>query len=269
MEKLLEEQLQNNPDKVKGVLNILLESPYFYRTDNDELFMYLRRYRGEFAVFFREYYGWELIIDEKCARVYKERWYNDAIPPSHRMQFNLTQRDECIAFMLLIEFFEHQLEENSMTVEDRNNLRFIFTDLLEYEARRFAELFSDSEKYTAEYIRANILRTLLPKLIKYRFILEVPKPQGMDLSRDQYIYEALPALYHYNSGRLGQGIFTDDQVENDNESGEKTDKDINDIDETDTHDSAMETEGLDSEESDDGTDSDSGITRLISELDEA
>lgn len=220
--------------------------------------MYLRRYRSEFAAFFREYYGWELILDEKCARVYKEKWYNDAIPPSHRMQFNLTQRDECIAFMLLIEFFEHQLEENSMTVEDRNNLRFIFSDLLEYETRRFAELFSGSDKYSAEYIRANILRTLLPKLIKYRFILEVPKPQGMDLSRDQYIYEALPALYHYNSGRLGQGIFTDDQAE------VNIGKDIND-----NHDSTADEDDFEPEDSDDGTGSGSGVTRLISELDEA
>ncbi len=269
MEKLLEEQLQNNADKVKGVLNILLESPYFYRTDNEDLFMYLRRYRSEFAVFFREYYGWELIIDEKCARVYKEKWYNDAIPPSHRMQFNLTQRDECIAFMLLIEFFEHQLEENSMTVEDRTNLRFIFTDLLEYEARRFAELFSGSDKYTAEYIRGNILRSLLPKLIKYRFILEVPKPQGMDLNRDQYIYEALPALYHYNSGRLGQGIFTDEQAGKNNETSVESDNDINDNEETDTHDSIAGDDDFESEDSNDGTDSDSGVTRLISELDEA
>lgn len=253
MERPLEEQQQNNPDKVKSVLNILIESPYFYRTDADELFMFLRRHRSDFAAFFKTYYGWELIVDDKCARVYKDKWYNEAIAPSQRLQFSLSGRDECIAFMLLIEFFEHQLEENSMTVEDKANLRFVFSDMLEYICRRFAELFEENGKYTAEYVRANILRSLLPKLVKFRFLLEVPKPAGMDLNRDQYIYEALPALYHYNSGRLGKGIFAgDDTVAVNAEPDDMEEDSVNDEDFTET-------------EKHDGV---SAVSLIIDELDE-
>ncbi len=213
MEKMLNEQLQKNRDKVVAILNILIESPYFYRNDSDELFLFLRRHRREFNEFFREYYNWELVVDEKCARVYKEKWYNDAITPGSRLQFTLSCRDESIAFMLLIEFFEHQLEENAMTVEDKNNLCFTFGDWLEFLQRRFQELFPAArEKYTAEYLRSSVLRALVPKLLRYRFLRELPKPPGMELTLDQYIYEALPALYHYNSGRLNRSITENDLV---------------------------------------------------------
>lgn len=207
MGSALEEQLGKSPEKVRAVLNILLESPYFYRGDAEELFMYLRRHRKDFGDFFREYYGWELIADDKCARLYKGKWYNPAVLPVNRRQFQLSNRDECIGFMLLIEFFEHQLEENAMTAEDRGNLCFTFGDLLEYEARRFSELFAGGgREYSGEYVRANVLRGLLPKLIQARFIRELPKPRDLEPGRDQYIYEALPALYHYNSGRLSGSV---------------------------------------------------------------
>ena len=213
MEKMLDEQLLKNHDKVTAILNIMVESPYFYRDDAEELFLFLRRHRREFNEFFREYFRWELIMDEKCARVYKDKWYNEAITPGARLQFTLGGRDESIAFMLLIEFFEHQLEENGMTVEDKNNLFFTFGDWLEFLHRRFTELFpSAREKYTAEFLRGNVLRSLVPKLVRYRFLRELPKPPGMELSLDQHIYEALPALYHYNSGRLNRSITENDLV---------------------------------------------------------
>ena len=203
----LQELLEKRPEQVQALLNILLESAYFYRSDNEDLFLFLRRCQQEFRDFFREYFGWELIIDVKCARVYKEKWYNDAITPANRQQFRLGTRDDCIAFMLLIEFFEKLLEENSMTVEDNTNPRFTFGELLEFECRRFCELFNDDQDtYNAEHIRRTILAPLMPKLLKHRFIREIQKPKGMELTREQLIFEALPALYHYNSGRLTSEI---------------------------------------------------------------
>lgn len=195
------------PEQVKVVLNILLESPYFYRIDEDTMYLFLLRYQQEFRGFFRNYFGWELILDRKCARVYKDTWFNEAVTPANRLQFRLGKRDECIAFMLLIEYYEKLLEENAMTVEDAGNPHFKFGDLLEHQQRRFMELFEkEQDKYTAEYIRKNILYPLMPRLIKYRFLKELPRPHGLEVTRDQFIYEALPALYHYNTGRLGSPI---------------------------------------------------------------
>ncbi len=215
MTNKLQELLEKRPEQVQALLNILLESAYFYRSDNEDLFLFLRRCQEEFREFFREFFGWELIIDVKCARVYKEKWYNDAITPANRQQFRLGTRDDCIAFMLLIEFFEKLLEENSMTVEDNSNPRFTFGELLEFECRRFQELFKDQqETYTAEHIRRTILAPLMPKLLKHRFLCEIQRPKGMELTREQLIFEALPALYHYNSGRLTNEI---DEIDPDTE----------------------------------------------------
>jgi len=201
---------EKQPEQVKAVLNILLESPYFYYDDNDNLFLFLRRYQQEFRNFFRQYFGWELIMDGKCARVYKETWYNEAVTPANRLQFRLSRRDECIAFMLLIEFYEKLLEENSMTVEDRPNPYFKFGDLLEHQQRRFMELFEkERDKYTAEHVRKSILHPLMSKLMRFRFLRELPRPQGVEIEWDQSIYEALPALYHYNSGMLGNAVTKD------------------------------------------------------------
>ena len=96
-----------------------------------------------------------------------------------------------------------------MTVEDRDNLRFRIGDLLIYTHRRFHELFPEEagEKYTEEYVRGNLLRHIMPVLERYRFVKRITPPSDMRLDRDtDTIYEALPALYHYNAGRLSRSI---------------------------------------------------------------
>lgn len=207
MDNALADLLKKNPNRVRSALNFLVESPYFYRDDNEELFFFLRRHRQEFSTFFKEFYEWTLIIDVKCARLYKEKWYNESITPMNRARFNFTKRDECIAFMLLLEFFEHQLQENSMAVDDRENLRFRFGDLLQYCFKHFVRLFEEQgEEYTEDSVRARILRPMIPKLIQYRFLKEHPRPPDIELGQDDIIFEALPALYHYNSGLLNTSI---------------------------------------------------------------
>ncbi len=195
--------LSRNGDRVQAVLNILLESPYFYREDNETAFNFLKRHRTEFVSFFQSFFGWILVIDNKCARIYKEKWYNASITESNRDCFNFTKRDECIAFMMVLEFFEHQLDENDMSIEEKDNLRFRFGDLLEFCTRRFADLFSDnSERYSPEFIRGQVLRRIFPVLERYRFLRKLPPPQGDTVTEEQIIFEALPAMYHYNSGYL-------------------------------------------------------------------
>ncbi len=199
-------------DRVRAVLNILIESPYFYQTDDrdGELFPFLLRHRREFADFFKDYYGWDLVFDQlpkaKCARVFKQKWYNNAISEGKRQWFKFTKRDECLGFILLLEFFEQQLSEQNMSVEDRDNLRFYFSDLLNYTQNRLVELYPDlSGTYTPETVR-KLLRDVLPVLEQYRFLEKIKAEVGENISDNQVIYEALPAIYHYNSTRLSYPI---------------------------------------------------------------
>ncbi len=207
MEIELVKLLKRSNDKVQAVLNILLESAYFYAVDDHDLFLFLRRHRREFLEFFKIFYGWSLIIDSKCARVYKAEWHNRAITPANRSLFQFTKRDECLAFMMLLEFFEKQLEENGMTVEDKENLRFHFGDLLDYSHNRFHELFPEQEqRYSQEYLRSKIWKPVMPELEKHRFLTKIKPPEDLLTSEQNLIYEAMPALYHYNSAALARMI---------------------------------------------------------------
>lgn len=212
MSDSLDDLMSRNGDKVREVTNYLVESPYFYKEDNEYLFFFLRRHQKPFAKFFKSYFGWSLYIDAKCARVYKDRWHNEAIWPSHRELFTFTRRDECIGFMLLLEFFEHQIDIQGVTVDDKDNLRFRYGDLLEYTHARFQELFDGTDSassYTEEAIRARVLHAIVPKLEKYRFLRRIPPPSNEEVSLQDTLYEALPALYHYNANRLHRGIYDD------------------------------------------------------------
>jgi hypothetical protein len=57
MSNLLAPLLERYPDRVRAVLNILVEAPYFYRQDQEDVFFFLRRHRTEFEAFYRDYYG--------------------------------------------------------------------------------------------------------------------------------------------------------------------------------------------------------------------
>jgi hypothetical protein len=197
--------LEDHRDRVVTALNVLVEAPYFYREDDEETFFFLRRHRRQFAAFLEQSFGWRLVLDDRCARVLKEKWHNPAISESQRDIFRFSRRDECLAFMMMLEFFEHQLDENSMTVEDREPLKFRLGDLLSFLVRRFAELFPEKAEtsYTEESVRKTILREVLPVLTRYRFLRLLPPPKELGrLDDTEHIYEALPAMYHYNTNAL-------------------------------------------------------------------
>ena len=207
MEIALTGLLKRHGDKVQKVLNILVESPYFYAQDDHDSFLFLRRHRVEFVDFFKQFYGWSLLIDSKCARGYKAEWHNTAITPANRALFSLSRRDECLAFMILLEFFEQQLEENGMTVEDKHNLRFHFGDLLDYSQKRFVEVFPDKQQdYSQDRIRDKIWKSLMPELEKHRFLTKIDPPDDLQASAAELIYEAMPALYHYNGAALSRTL---------------------------------------------------------------
>lgn len=191
---------------VRAILNILLEAPYFYKEDDERLFLALSQYRRAFDAFFRRFYGWELVVDARCARLYKPRWYNERITPANRDMFDFTRRDDCIAFLLLLEFFERELQEQDASPDDPEPLRFRYGSLLEYECRRFRELLPDkAEKYPDEAVR-RILRGILPTLRRYRFLRPVQPPADEAVRDEDTLYECLPALWHYQPERLAQTL---------------------------------------------------------------
>ncbi|MCP3889536.1 MAG: DUF2398 family protein [Desulfobulbaceae bacterium] len=207
MEIALNNLLKRHGDRVQKVLNILIESPYFYSEDDHDSFLFLRRHRVEFVDFFKQFYGWSLLIDSKCARLYKAEWHNTAITPANRSLFNFSKRDECLAFMILLEFFEQQLEENGMTVEDKQNLRFHFGDLLDYSQKRFVEVFPErNAEYSQDKVRDKIWKPVMPELEKHRLLTKIKPPEDLPAAAADLIYEAMPALYHYNGAALSRTI---------------------------------------------------------------
>lgn len=191
---------------IRAILNLLLEAPYFYKSDDERLFLVLMRYKKAFSAFFEKFYGWELVMDEKCARLYKPKWYNERITPPNRDMFTFTKRDECIAFLMLLEFFERECREQGVTADDRDNLRFRFGDLLEYASRRFRALLPEKrEDYTDDRVR-QIIRDIMPTLLRYRFLQKVRPSADDSVSERETIFECLPAMWHYQAAQLAEPI---------------------------------------------------------------
>ena len=205
---------EQTAQNVRSVMNILLESPYFYKTDDERLFLVLMRYKRAFEAFFDKFFGWSLVMDAKCARLYKPKWFNEKITLPNRDMFTFTKRDDCIAFLLVLEFFERECREQGVTADDRENLRFRFGDLLEYEAVRFRALMSGravsphtAENYTDERVR-QILKAIMPQLEKYRFLRKVKPSADDSVSEAETIFECLPAMWHYQAAQLAQSMGT-------------------------------------------------------------
>lgn len=191
---------------VQSVLNILLESPYFYKSDDERLFLVLMRYRRAFEAFFDKFFCWSLVMDAKCARLYKPKWFNEKITAPNRDMFTFTKRDECMGFLLLLEFFERECREQGVVADDHENLRFRFGDWLEYSAMRFRALMIGKEEfYTDERVR-QVLRDIMPELVRYRFLHKVKPSADDSVSESETIFECLPALWHYQAAQLVEPV---------------------------------------------------------------
>lgn len=187
--------------KVRQILNVLVEAPFFYRDDDPDLFAYLRRHQKAFRTFYADMYGWELVVDARGARLYKERWHNPALKPSQHDVFDLTRRDDCLAFLLVLEFHEHLLDERNATIDDVEPLRFEFGELLEFATNRMTEELGDAAPDQDEVRR--VLRALVPLLLRFRFLRELAPERDDVVDRENLIYECLPALYLYDVRALG------------------------------------------------------------------
>ncbi len=196
-----------NGPRVTAVLNVLGEAPFFYRDDDADLFGFLRRNRAEFARFYDELYGWELLVDGRTARVYKERWHNRALRPSQHDVFDLTRRSDCLGFLLLLEFHGRLLESHNLAGDDAESPRFEFGELFGFARTRLVEELGGDAPADDEVRRT--LRGLWPTLERYRFVRALARDQGAgddaaaDDDEDRVLYEALPGLHHYDLRRLG------------------------------------------------------------------
>ncbi len=190
-----------NPYHVRAVLNILTESPFFYRKDDIDLFDYVRSHQDDFHQFFTHFFGWELYVDRRVARLIKPQEFNNALRASQRDLFDLTRRDECTAFLLLVEFYEKMLRDLNASYDDEGSIRFLLADFVQYGIDRFTEELGDNVH--ADKIILEACRRIFPKLVRYRFIVQVEKadvsadeilPGGM---KEHVMYEFLPGIHCY------------------------------------------------------------------------
>jgi len=184
--------------QIPRLLNVLVEAPFFYREDDPDLYHFLRRHRAAFTRFYAELYGWELVVEERMARLYKTRWYNRALKPSQHDVFDLTRRDDCLSFLLVLEFHEHLLDERNASIDDPEPLLFRFGELFEFSRRRLSEELGGAAPED-EGVR-KLLRRLMPMLLRYRFLRELPPEPGErgTVERDEWLYQCMPALHGYD-----------------------------------------------------------------------
>ena len=197
-------------ERVRAVLNVLTESTFFYRDDDADLFFFLRRHQAAFRELFQDYFGWRLHVDRQCARLIKERHYNEAVRPSQRALFDLRRRDECLLFALLLEFHEEEGQRQGVTPDDDRRLRFLLADFVSFAIRRCREELGDATPPEARLFEA--ARPLFEQLDRHRFVRLVDKKQaeaGDELPAgmaEHLLYEFLPGIRCYDPSLAARGL---------------------------------------------------------------
>jgi len=197
-------------ERVCAVLNVLTESTFFYREDDADLFFFLRRNQAAFRELLERYFGWRLYVDRQCARLIKERHYNEAVRPSQRALFDLRRRDECLLFALLLEFHEEEGQRQGVTPDDDRRLRFLLADFVSFAIRRCREELGDASPPEARLFEA--VRPLFEQLDRHRFVRLVDKKQaeaGDDLPAgmaEHLLYEFLPGIRCYDPSLAARSV---------------------------------------------------------------
>lgn len=193
-----------NQDLVRRVMNVLTEAPFFYLEDDRALFQYARRHRAAFRDFVKYYFGWDLVIDARCARLIKrgER-ENPELKSAHVDTFHLPRRNLSLVFLILLELFEIEQRRVNWQYERDAYLRFFHNDFFEYAKTRFRALLGERAPDDSA-LRRDVQETWAI-LIKYRFIRPIPPTPAELLVMDRKqgeLYEFLPAVTCYDSNVL-------------------------------------------------------------------
>lgn len=184
----------------RRLLNVLTEAPFFYVDDDPDLFQTLRRRKAAFAEFFKKYFGWELLVDEQCARLLKRgNPENKALLSSQVDAFTLTRRNQCIVFALLLEYFEVEARRTNWDRERDGHLKFFHHEFVGYARNRFSELLGERAPEDAGLQRD--IRDTWDILKRYRFIRYIEPTPAEILAgvKGSELYEFLPAVYLYDS----------------------------------------------------------------------
>jgi hypothetical protein len=155
-------------DNARRVINVLLESPFFYRDDDVDLFGLLRRRQSLFREFFEVFFEWDLYVDHQVARLIKPRTINPRLRPSQRHVFHVSGRHEYVLFVLLLEFYQLQADEQNIDLEREPEVRFVLADFVAFAFKRYREELRDQMPEEATILLE--MRSLFRKLQHHRFI---------------------------------------------------------------------------------------------------
>jgi len=197
-------------ERVRAVLNVLTESTFFYKEDDPDLFFFLRRNQAAFRELFESYFGWRLHVDRQCARLLKERQYNEALRSSQRALFDLRRRDECLLFALLLEFHEEEGQRQGVTPDEDRHLRFLLANFVTFALRRFREELGEAAPPEGRIFEAT--RPLFEQLERHRFLRLVDKKQaeaGDELPAgmaEHLLYEFLSGIRCYDPSLVARGV---------------------------------------------------------------
>lgn len=192
------------PRERQRILAALTEAPFFYRADDRAAFNLLRRHQDAFAGFFLHFFGLELQVRPQLARLYRPRLANPALTPSQTGVLEFTGIHDCLGFLLVLEFYQVRLEADNTREDDDEQPAFAFGELSAFAARRLGELGQAEPQEAAR----RALRQVMPRLVRWRFLAEMPAPPGADAAgaEDAQWYRCLPALAAYDAREAGASL---------------------------------------------------------------
>jgi hypothetical protein len=199
-------------ENAQRVINVLLESPFFYREDDVDLFGLLRRRQSQLREFFQVFLGWELYVDHQVARLIKPKTFNPQLKPSQRHVFHVSGRHEYVLFILLLEFHQLQADEQNIDLDRVPEVRFVLADFVDFVFKRYRAELGD-EMPTEQRILEE-MRSLFWKLEQHRFIavretsgLVAEDGLSLGFTKDGaslVLYAMLPGLRCYRAEELSR-----------------------------------------------------------------
>ncbi len=196
--------------KARRILNILMESLFFYREDDVDLFGLLRRRQSLFRDFFYEFFGWQLYVDDRLARLVKNDVCNPALRPSQRHIFHISGRLQFVVFSLLLEFHQQQADAQNIDLDREPEVRFVLADFVQFVFERYRRELGDQAPAEQEVL--NAMRQVFRELQRFRLIAERERQGVVETvgpaaaftheGMDHVLYALLPGLRCYRPEAL-------------------------------------------------------------------
>ncbi|MCC6545643.1 DUF2398 family protein [Candidatus Sumerlaeota bacterium] len=164
-------------NQAQRVLAVLLEAPFFYKSDDPDLFGVLLRNRSAFADFFHVCFDWDLHVEPRMARVVRRSGVNSALSSRERHLFSLSGRDEQVLFILLLEFQEMEADRQNVDWSQHDMLRFVLQDFVNHVFTRYHEAMKMDGRLESRILTA--AKDLFRKLDEYRMLRRVEGTRGL------------------------------------------------------------------------------------------